>query len=157
MMKTSQTGIELILEHEGFSPIMYRDQAGLPTIGYGTLIDTAQEQYLMTATITKEQGMELFKRDLQTFERAVNNAIKVPLKQNQFDALVSLAYNIGIYNFQQSTAVKMINARKSEAEITKWWTAWNKVTINGQKVVSNGLANRRKAEVEYYFSPNFFL
>lgn len=147
-MKTSQSGIEFIAQWEGFSATAYMDANDGWTIGYGTLIDTAAEQHLIGATITKEQALELKKRDLGAFEAAVRGNITAPLNQNQFDALVSLVYNIGPGQFRSSTVVKRINNYDSRERIAEAWKRWNK--DDGEFV--QGLANRRAAEVELYFS-----
>lgn len=146
-MKASSAAIDALKAHEGFRPRMYRDQAGLPTIGYGTLIDTAGEQHLLTATITEAEGEELLRRDLAAFEHYVNDAIKVHIAQNQFDALVVLAYNIGPTAFRTSTLVSLINRKSDPVAISAAWRSWR--MAGGQ--VSNGLVTRRREELAMYW------
>lgn len=152
-MRTSDYGIEQIKEHEALRLEWYKDQAGIPTIGYGHVIKP-NESYLYDG-ITEAQATELLRQDLKEAEDAVNRSIDVPLQQNEFDALVSLVFNIGGGAFRSSTVRKRINELSTQEEIEKWWKAWNKVTIGGQKQVSRGLVKRRAAEVEYYFNPTW--
>lgn len=147
-MKTSLNGVSFIKQYEGYSPRMYRDVAGLPTIGYGTLIDEASEQWLLTANISEAEATNLLAGDLYRFENAVNTLVTAPLNQNQFDALVSLNYNIGVNNFKTSSLLKSINNNASKEEIETNWKKWHLV----KGVISKGLDNRRKAELELYFS-----
>ena len=74
------------------------------------------------------------------------------LTQNQFDALVSFVYNEGEGNFKQSTLLKRVNENPSNPEIRDAFMMWTKVTVNGQKVDSAGLKNRRTAEADLYFT-----
>jgi lysozyme len=146
-MTTSAKGKDFIKQFEGFRNTMYLDAGGLPTIGYGHLIKPGEEFYNNT-TISKAQGDMLFTDDLKQFEAAVNTSVVKQLNQNQFDALVSLAYNIGAGAFADSTVVKRINTNATVTDITTNWQRWNKV--NG--VLNAGLLNRRNAEIEVYFS-----
>jgi len=93
-MNVGLKGLNLIKASEGFRANMYYDQNHLPTIGYGTLIDTKEEEYLKTATINESQALDLLRKDCAIFEKAITKSVMVPLNQNQFDALVSLVYNI---------------------------------------------------------------
>lgn len=103
--KTSQQGINLISQHEGFSPLPYKDSAGLWTIGKGHKIKQG-EQF---TEIPEEQADELMKQDLIPVENCINESVLAPISQNQFDALVSLAYNIGVNAFKNSTLLKILN------------------------------------------------
>jgi len=146
-MKTSRHGIELIKEHEAFRAEMYHDAAGLPTIGYGTLIDSSGEQWLLAATISEAQASELLARDLVQFERTIDQSVSTNLTQNQFDALASLVYNIGPGNFKGSQVLKKINAKAGIVPISKEWVEWNKA--NGQTL--GGLTMRRIKEIDLFF------
>lgn len=146
-MNTSDNGLEFIARWEGFSPTAYMDNNDGWTIGYGTLIDTTEEAYLLPPkVITKEEALELKKRDLGAFEATIRGNVIPKLNQNQFDALVSLVYNIGPGNFRSSTVLRRINAYDTPERITEAWKWWNK--DDGQFV--QGLMNRREAEVELY-------
>ena len=151
-MKTSQQGLEFITEHEGVRYSAYQDQAGLWTIGVGHLIQP-HEHHLQGAPITHAQVLELLAQDVKVAERAISNDVRANLDQNQFDALVSLIFNIGQGAFRSSTVLKRLNAGDTRERITEAWRMWNKYTdpATGQKVVSRGLDTRRIAETTLYF------
>lgn len=147
-MKTSENGLKFIAQWEGFSATAYMDDNDGWTIGYGTLIDTASEAHLINATITKAEALELKKKDVGFIEAAIRGQISVELNQNQFDALVSLIYNIGSGNFKNSTVRARINNRDTPERIAEAWGWWNK--DDGRFV--QGLANRREKEIELYLT-----
>jgi len=144
-MKISNIGLQLIRKYEGFRPTMYLDSVQKPTIGIGTLIDTQEEKYLMTATITESQAYDLLKRDMLKFEDAINSSVKVKLTQNQFDALCSFVYNVGPANFKSSTLLRKLNLG-DYAGAAGQFILWNKA---GGKVLS-GLTDRRKSERDLF-------
>ncbi len=150
-MESSANGLNHIKQYEGYSSTSYNDVAGLPTIGYGHLIDIVGEAYLLNSAITTSKALQLLAEDVKEAENAVNSCVMVTLNQNEFDALVSLVYNIGAGTFSSSTVLKKINLRKSKEQISAAWKAWNKATINGKKTMVQGLVNRRTSEVELYF------
>lgn len=154
-MKLDATGRVFIESCEGLSLTAYLDVAGVPTIGYGTTIYPTGKKVKLGDVCTASGATNYFSRDLVKFEDAVNKNIQVPLTQNQFNALVSFAYNIGagVKGFSGSSVKNGINTgMMSREEITQCWLRWNKVRINGKLVVSDGLTNRRKKEIELYFS-----
>ncbi|CAD0218121.1 lysozyme [Chryseobacterium sp. D764] len=145
-MKTSQKGINLIVSFEGFSAKPYLDSAGIPTIGYGnTYYPGGKKVTMKDPTITKEKGAELFAAVLPTYEKIVNSKVKITLNQNQFDALVSHAYNTG----GSETLFFLINRRATDSEIKDWFTK-RYITAGGK--VLNGLIRRRKAEADLFFT-----
>lgn len=149
--KTSQTGIDFIKQFEGKKLTAYKDIAGLWTIGYGHLIKP-NEGHLIGATITEAQAEQLLRDDLKQFENGVNQTItQVKLTQNQFDALVSLAFNIGVSAFRNSSLARNINAKLPAADIRARWIVWNKARVNGVLQQVRGLTRRREAEIEMYF------
>lgn len=147
-MQLSPQGLEAIKFFEGLRLEAYKDSAGIPTIGYGTIRINGQP-VKMGMKITESQANNYLLADVERFVVAVNKAIKVPTTQNEFDALVIETYNIGIGAMQDSTFIKRHNAGNKAgcAEAMQWW---NKVTINGQKVPSKGLTNRRGMEAKIY-------
>ena len=147
-MKASQKAIDLIKSFEGFRPKMYLDSAGLPTIGYGTLIDTKEEQHLMTATINEGKAEALLIIDVIMAVERMQPLIKSTLNQNQFDALVSFAYNVGVTALRKSTLLAKVNANPNDKTIADEFKKWCKA---GGKTVQ-GLLNRRIKEAELYFS-----
>lgn len=147
-MKTSNTGIELIKEFESFRSKAYYDQAGVCTIGYGTTkIDGASVK--PGTELSLETGLDLLAKDLaRVYEPAVSTLIYVPLTQNQFDALVCFTYNVGRDGLRTSTLRRHLNEGVPITE--RRFTDWNKITVKGRKVVSNGLIRRRKAEYHLF-------
>ena len=134
--KTSLAGIALITESESFRDVAYQDPKKIWTIGWG---HTATAKPGMK--ITKEQGIYLLQKDLQVKEDCVNGAVRVGLTQQQFDALVSLAYNIGCSAFKKSTLLQKLNARDYHGAYLEF-PKWNK--SNGD--VLGGLTTRRAKE-----------
>lgn len=138
-MRTSN--IDAIKEHEGLRLVAYLDSVGVWTIGYG---DTGPD-VVKGLTITKEEAEKRLRKRLVEFEGYVNTYVKVPLKQHQFDALVSLVYNIGPANFKTSTLLKKLNAGDYIGAADQF-LVWNKGRVDGKLVVIKGLANRRAKE-----------
>lgn len=163
-MKMSDDGIswlkdkeDKILDKQG-NHIIYNDRTGKPvntneplpkgaTIGYGHLIKNGED---FKNGISEAKATELLRADIATAERAVRDNITVPLSQNQFDALTSLAYNIGTKNFANSTVVKYVNNPNFHSSVypnlESAWKAWNR----SQGEISNGLINRRQNEWDMY-------
>lgn len=146
-MTTGKNGILLIEEFEGFRAKAYKDAVGLPTIGFGTLIDSAEEKHLLTETISKEQAEVLLRKELAMIEKKFTIMITSKVNQNQYDALVSFAYNLGIYNLKSSSLLKKVNANPADVTIRNEFNKW---THAGGKVLE-GLVRRRKAEADLYF------
>lgn len=141
-MKTSTAGTDLIKEFEGLRLKAYKCPADVWTIGYGHTSAAGNPIVTSGMTITKEEADEILQDDLVQYEKAVNDLVKVPLTQNQFDALVSFAYNAGVGALSKSTLLKRVNAGQFDqvpAEFMKW-------TKGGGKELP-GLVRRRRAEV----------
>ena len=104
-MKTSERAIKLIKHHEGVRNRPYRCPAGLWTVGVGHLIgDGKSLPESWNRLFTKEEIDGILKRDLQRFERGVLKMLpNVPLRQGEFDCLVSFSFNLGLGTFQRST------------------------------------------------------
>ena len=173
MLKVSKEGIDFLINEEGNIPHAYYCQAGVKTIGIGMVIkylSAAQKALLEKVpfdevkqfgkilpavesdntvyTISKSSCEKILKEKLITFEKAVNTSVSVSLTQNQFDALVSLAFNIGIAKFKKSTLLKKVNMKADDKTIAKWFSAYNR---GGGKVLSV-LTNRRKREVKLFLN-----
>ncbi len=142
-MRPSSNAYDLIKCFEGFRRKAYYCPGMKLTVGYGTTRGVKPGM-----VVTHEQALELLKRDVQVFAEAINRLVKVPLNQNQFDALVSFVYNIGEGAFQKSTLLRLLNARKYE-EASAQFSRWRFI----QKVASPGLANRRAAERALFDKP----
>ncbi|USR72469.1 lysozyme [Acinetobacter junii] len=137
----SKTGIDLISSFEGIRLNAYDDGVGVWTIGIGTTVYPNGVKVKKGDKCTLEQAKSYFAHDLKRFEASVNNLVKVPLSQNQFDALVSLTYNIGSGNFASSTLLKKLNAKDYQGAADQF-PRWNKA----KGKVLNGLVRRREAE-----------
>lgn len=144
-MTTSPIGVALVKEFEGCSLKAYLCPAKKPTIGYGNTFYANGSKVKMGDTITQEQADELLKNILVSFEDIVHYRIKVPLNQNQFDALVSHTFNTGGSN----TLFKLINEKAGIDTIKNWWLTRY---IQADGVVQKGLIRRRNAEFNLYIS-----
>lgn len=139
---TSQKGVELIKSFESFSSGAYLCPSGLPTIGYGHVI-LPGEHY---ASLSESEAEKLLCKDLLAAERAVIRNINAPLNDFQFDALVSLTFNIGAGALQRSTLRQKINYQSDMSEIKQEFMKW----IYAQGKVMPGLVRRRMMEAELY-------
>jgi lysozyme len=139
-MKISQAGIDLIKKFEGCRLVAYRDAVNVLTIGYGhtNSVRTAQR-------INQAEAEALLRQDLEEFEKGVEAAVTVPLNQNQFDALVSFSFNLGLGNLRKSTLLDYVNA-KNFAAAAKEFQRWDKA---GGRVLL-GLTRRREAEAALF-------
>lgn len=151
-MKTSKRGLELIKEFEGFRGKAYLCPAGVPTLGYGVTIGVTREDVAKGRTITKAQADKLLKQCLAEYEQAVSEALTVEPNQNQFDACVCMAYNIGTAGFKSSSVVKAHNKSDFQSA-SRAFGLWNKATVNGKKQELPGLTRRRAAEAALYLEP----
>lgn len=140
-MSISSSGIKLIASFEDLKLKAYDDGVGVWSIGFGTTAYPNGVRVKQGDRCTLEQANSFFQYDLKCFEKAVKEAVTVPLSQNQFDALVSLAYNIGSNAFKNSTLLKYLNALAYQ-EAADQFLVWNK---GGGKVLK-GLVRRREAE-----------
>lgn len=146
-MKTSQSGLDLIAKYEGIRLKAYKCSAGVWTIGIGsTRYEDGSPVQAGDVLPSEAAAYKLFANTLGQYERAVSKLSG--LSQNQFDALVSLCYNIGVGAFGKSTAFKLAANNPNDPAIREAIGRWNKVK---GKVVQ-GLVNRRKAEADHYFS-----
>jgi lysozyme len=152
-------GRAFIQENEGLRLKTYLDGGGVPTIGYGTIMYPSGESVKLGDVCTKYQADLYFANDAHKFEWIVNKYALLsvdtqPLTQPKFNALVSLVYNIGGTNFAKSTLLKLVNSkeRNNREVIELAFLSWNKIRIDGVLTVSQGLTNRRKKEVDLYFS-----
>jgi lysozyme len=131
----------MIRRFEGFRAAPYLCPSGVPTIGYGHTSGVT----LKTALITEEQAVVLLAADLQRYEQAVEAAVTIPLEQHEFDALVSLVFNIGVSAFRTSTLLRHLNAGDRAAAGAEF-DRWNKGRVGGTLIPLTGLSLRRTAE-----------
>jgi lysozyme len=148
-MKIDKKGYDLIKEFEGLSLKPYKCSAGVPTIGYGsTYYENGTRVQMSDAPITKQRAEQLLQHTADRVASKVANLIKKPVTQNQFNALVSFAFNLGVRALQNSTLLRLVNINPNDANIAKEFLKWNKA---GGKVVQ-GLTNRRIKESALYFT-----
>ncbi len=136
----SQAGLDFIARFEGFSPIVYKvDGKGNPTIGFGHELKEG-ESY--PDGITRKQGLKLLRSDAQHFVDIINEHVKVPLNQAQFDALTSYIFNTG--SLYGTNLLRNLNASNFKA-------AAKEMDINSSNgVFMQGLQNRRIAEQKLF-------
>ena len=157
-MQVGQQGKNLFKEWEGLVTHVYLDSSGAPTIGIGHLLTRSertsgkiviQGQALDYRNgLTEQQCWDLLDQDLDGVEKTVNEAVTVPLNQNQFDALVSFAFNVGNGAFCGSTLLKLLNQGQYD-QVPAQLERWNK--DNGHVV--QGLVNRRAKEIALWNTP----
>ena len=156
-MKLDSSGYKLIQDFEGLSLVPYLCGAGVPTIGYGnTYYPSGIKVTMADKPISLATASWMFRTIADRFAVDVDKLIKANINQNQFNAIASLAYNIGIGSellnrkggFIKSTLLKKVNINPSDPTIATEFAKWNKV---GGKVV-NGLTKRRAVEAKLYFS-----
>lgn len=152
-MEPNQDCFDFIKSHEGFSLTAYQDSAGIWTIGYGSILYTDYSHVKKGETITQQLAEDLLAWEVSLKSKTVNSAVaSVTLTQNQFNALVSFTYNVGIKALLCSTLLKRILANPDDDTITDAFMMWDKAHENGQLVVVDGLENRRIDEAALYFS-----
>jgi lysozyme len=155
-MEMSEHGRRLLTKWEGFRTSVYKDAAGLPTIGVGHLL-TADERakghivvngqaIKFGAGITENQVQALLIQDLRKFVSAVNDLVQVELEPNQFDAIVSFAFNVGIEAFRKSSVLRALN-QNFFADIPDELRRWK----NAGGVEIAGLSIRRENEIKLWF------
>ena len=148
-MQLSSNGLQFIKSFEGFSAKPYPDSIGIPTIGYGTIAYPNGTRVTMNdAPITEAQAEQYLAFEIAQKTKSAAGMITSSVNQNQFDALVSFAYNLGLGALHGSTLLKLVNqARWNEAasEFPKWNHA-------GGAVVA-GLTRRRLAKQKLFLTP----
>jgi lysozyme len=148
VLTTSVAGLLGIAGFEGYSYLAYQPLPGDKwTVGFGHT-----EGVRRGDKVTLEQALGLLKKDVAVAEKAVNTSVKIELSQHQYDALVSLTYNIGGTAFKNSTLLKCLNEQDLVC-VNKQWMRW--VYFKGEKV--KGLENRRARELAVFNGEQAFL
>lgn len=138
-----------MMQWEGCRLEAYRCPAGVLTIGYGHTGPDVREGM----TITASQAVALFNADIDKFARSVEAALDgVVLKQKQFDAVVSLAYNIGLGGLKKSTLCRKLKADPDDPTIRAEFMKHVNARVDGVLKPLPGLVKRRRAEADHYFS-----
>lgn len=138
-------GINFLATEEGLRLKPYLDVVGIPTIGIGMTYypDTGKRVTMQDKPLTKEQVISMFAKIVKPYETAVWSVTRDDINQNQFNALTSLCYNIGVNGFKNSTVVKRVNKNPADPQIADAFLMWIKPAV---------LKSRRKREIALYFS-----
>lgn len=156
-MKLDSKGYDLIKKFEGLSLKPYLCPAGVPTIGYGnTFYPNGKKVTMKDPIITKEKAYEILVFVADLFAKDVATLIKTTVTQNQFNALVDFAYNLGTdidadeiaEGLGDSTLLKKVNKNPNDPTIKDEFMKWNKA--NGK--ILKGLTNRRNEEAQLYYT-----
>jgi lysozyme len=148
-MKLDESGYKLIQEFEGLSLVPYLCSAKVATIGYGsTFYPSSKKVTMQDQPISLATAKWMLKETADKFAADVDKLIKSKLTQNQFNALVSFAFNLGVTSLGRSTLLKKVNINPNDPTIAAEFLKWNKA---GGKVL-NGLTKRRAKEAKLYFA-----
>ena len=146
---TSKAGLELIKKFEDLRDKPYICPAGVPTIGYGsTLYEDGTRVRLTDSPITQVRAEMLLANTIKSYERDVDSFTRDDINQNQFDALVSFAYNVGTRALKDSTLLRKVNNDPNDKMIANEFMKW----VNGGGKKLPGLVKRRQAEAQLYFA-----
>lgn len=139
----STQGAADLIAREGLCQTKYKDSVGVWTIGAGATSSEIPDlaSWPASRTLSIEEVFKLFTRGLVKYSDAVNKSLKVPVEQHQFDALVSIAYNIGVGGMAKSTFMRRINAKASPLAIREAILMWDKPPE---------IKGRRKQEADLY-------
>ena len=148
-MRTNKRGLELIKEFEGLSLKPYICPSGHFTIGFGsTFYEDGTKVQLTDKPISRARAEQLLINTVADFERKLCPILSgLILNDNQFSALVSFTFNVGVANFKKSTLLKIIRENPNDWDIKEQFLRWNKAN----KKVLPGLTRRRQAEAKLYF------
>lgn len=144
----TKEGIIELASYEAISLTKYLDSVNVHTIGIGMTVSEIPDlnSWSWNKQLTIKECMDMYKKGLQKYVDAVNNALQVEVTPNQFDALVSLTYNIGIGAMRKSTFMKRLNAGYSPVSVVEAMKRFNRA---GGRVIQ-GLVNRRNKEGDVF-------
>ena len=144
-MNYSEDAVALIKQSEGFSACAYKCLAGRNTIGYGHVISSKN----ISSKITEAEATSLLKRDLVIYSHYINQRVKAPLTQGQYDSLCSLVYNWGCLNFGRSKGLRFLNQGQYTLAATEFFSKEKGVVRVKNKFIP-GLYKRRIAELKLW-------
>jgi lysozyme len=149
MNKLDENGYKLIQEFEGLSLVPYLCSAKIATIAYGsTFYPSGKKVTMQDQPISLATAKWMLKETANKFAADVDKLIKANLNQNQFNAIVSFAFNVGIGALGKSSLLRKVNINPNDPTIAAEFAKWNKA---GGKVL-NGLTKRRAKEAKLYFA-----
>jgi lysozyme len=169
MNKITEEGKNLIKHFEGIHDGDLTDiglspklcPANVWTEGWGRAMVDKNGKFLTSSNTTYQRALSLrtihnvveaenaLQQDMEDRGSVISRLVKVPMTDNMYNALISFAYNIGLSAFRNSTMLRLLNQGK-KVSAANAMLAWNKATVNGKKVVLNGLVRRRAAERELF-------
>ncbi len=145
--KLDQKGIDFLIKEEGIILHPYLDSVSIPTISVGcTYYPNGTKVRMTDPPISMDKAIDIFKNVLKEFELTVYSTTRDDITQNQFNALVSICYNIGTGAFKKSTLLKKVNANPNDLTVTDAFKLWSKA---GGKPI---LLDRRIRESHLYFT-----
>lgn len=147
-MTISKRGVDLIKQFEGYFANAYLCPAGVPTIGFGSTMWSDGKKVKLGEKISMEQAEKLLMWEINNKSIQIQ---KLNLNQNQFDAICSLIYNIGMGNFLKSTLYKKALLNPNDVTIKDEFMKWNKARVKGVLTPLKGLTRRRIAESNLYY------
>jgi len=140
----NQAGIDFLVNEEGIVLHPYLDSVGVPTIGVGcTYYEDGTRVTMKDSPISKDRAISLFKTVLSNYEKAIWTLTRDDINQNQFNALTSICYNIGVQGFKNSTLLRLVNNNPIDPAIVSAFRMWRK---------PSSLLPRRNREAKLYFS-----
>jgi lysozyme len=159
-MRPSNNCYDIIKRFELLVLTAYRDKAGFWTIGYGNKFYANGKPVAIGDTITRSRAERLLKCVVNDFAWYINKLLLVEINQFQFDALVSFAYDVGIdldedtlsEDFCQLTLLDMINENPADPLIRGEFLRWNKIAVDGRKMIHPELDIKRRAQADLYFT-----
>lgn len=132
----------MVAHFEGYRPFIYKDAVGIPTVGYGHVVKKGER---IPQPLLPKDAYALLMQDLNAHANVMSKDIKVPLRQNQYDALASFVFNVGNGKFKTSTVLKQVNAK----DHTSVPNQLKRYVYAGGKLLT-GLVNRREQESNLY-------
>lgn len=150
MRPVNQACIDLIKGFEGLKLKAYLDPVGIPTIGFGTIKYPNDKAVTMAdPDITEQQALDYLTHEINEKAKAVEKLVKVELNDNEYGALVSFAYNVGVSALGSSTLLKLLNSGADRRAVADQFLRWNKA--QGKELP--GLTRRRQAERSLFLQP----
>jgi lysozyme len=151
MRRINEAGLSLIKSFEGLFLKPYLCPANVPTVGYGTIkYPNGKAVSIKDPAITEQQALDFLEHEVNEKASAVEKLVKVDISDNEFAALVSFSYNVGVGALQKSTLLRLLNANEDRSKVAEEFLKWNKA---GGKILA-GLTRRRQAEKALFLQPN---
>lgn len=148
-MKPSQKAVDLIKQFEGFRANAYLCPANVATIGYGSVTWGNGQRVKMGEIVSMATAEKLLLNDLEKRAKALEG---LKVNQNQFDALISFVYNLGVGAFKGSTLFRKVQQNPEDVTIRHEFMKWNKARVAGKLMELKGLTRRRDAEANLYYA-----